>query len=950
MGTLNPLINRYRDLNSLIPDGEFYASDGNIVPYRNSPYDVRFTTEVPNRKFGVFLNNVFQGVVTADPSGNVVVSVQLNLGENVVEIVDSITQERTQSFLSAKHYATWLAAYATEFERIDNNIDTVQMDANLAQCFESDLEIVWGIPRNDQPNPGYDGEVYRNLLQEVHQARRLFGAKVKGHEVALGAFCQIPPLDWFRRTTGKRWVLAFTFLQNRNFRTQSNTTVPAFSISGISLTSLSEFASSGSATLGWNPGLQQISYTDAVFGTFTINIQPNRSGVYNVLGPSQAAAVVANTGPYVFGSTTSFIFQVDHKGPVVASIIAGTYSAATLATLLNSVLNADPRYGSSYSTVFGTFSGGPRLRATSVLAGPSASIILYNSGGTTVLFGAITQPQEVDGYQDTIATFNVVLASLPSITTSQTVAIVKAPLPNGWFVVGGTTTLQYRVPKFQTSLGTLQVRSLGADITISTKVLSEAFNYIGFPFILGTWLWTLSSGVNIFLGWSFDGSTWNESAALPLTATTDPYALATFLQQQFILDPYATQFWIRIRASTGGSPFTINIDSTQLIQPQVSGAFLGQNTIPRSRHREFFGHLLLAWCPDRLNAEESLTSGLGPPPVTPVGQLDYIGAAHTQLDRFVVTEFDPTTNLPLNIGGIINEADWVSCALTNLEVVSATPSRFTHVVPTVAGSITDNLIFTTVSPWNATLSVVSDQNQPNAILFQDGIPVTQDQWTFVGPQTINVSNAAFSPSSLYSIRYNALYQATSSQIDLGTTWSNYVWFIDHYTYSRFSADRVTVPQNVPLFLDFGTNTATLDRPADTDIDASTIIRTSGTEVFELPRGAWQFLSPLIISIDSQYVVKGALYQLTYNEVGMNKNAIISTVLQIRSASSLSGLSSAIYKIVSRNTAVRTQGLRYHQLQITFSGCQDLRDFRCSSCVLKGLNIFGVGGVVPGVRP
>src|SRR3972149_314054 len=161
---LNPLVNRYRDLITLVPEGLFYGFDGTVVPFRDSPYVFRFTTDAPNRQFGVFLNNIFQGVVNSDALGNLTVSVKLMLGENTLEVVDGFTQERTKSVLTARNYATWLAAYAQEFERLDDNIDTIRLDSTLEECFSSDLETVWGT-RVDQPNPGYDTETYRELLQ-----------------------------------------------------------------------------------------------------------------------------------------------------------------------------------------------------------------------------------------------------------------------------------------------------------------------------------------------------------------------------------------------------------------------------------------------------------------------------------------------------------------------------------------------------------------------------------------------------------------------------------------------------------------------------------------------------------------------------------------------------------------------------------------------------------------
>jgi hypothetical protein len=669
---INPDINRFLDLVSIIPEGTFYENDGIVVPYRNNPYDIQFTTETPNRQFGVFLNGNFLGVVSSDAMGNVVVSALLALGENDVEIVDGVTQERTSSLLTTRKWATWLAAFATELETIDNNIDTVQLDSSLPACLPADLEAAWGPIKTDQSNDiGYDVEAYRNVLMEIFQARRLFGAKFRGHEVALATFCGVPPLDWYRLFTGKNWILGGQFLVNNFFDTLSHELVPEPNISGVTITALSQFANPGAANLIWDPIGPSISYTDPVLGITGVGIDMSRSGVYEIPGQPEPAAWVGIPGPYTFVGSAVFTLNIDQNGVINIPIAPGTYSAAALAIAFNAALVADVRYGVGYSAAFGTFAGGPRLRLTSVGTGSFGSIILYNCTAIPVLFQVITQPIEYDGYQDTLVTLNVVTPSLPLGLTIATFTCYEAPLPDNWFVFGGTASLQFRVPQqFDSSFTSLQVVSTGTDVTIFREAISEADPYKGFEFVFGTWLWSLNTGLNVFLGWSFDGGvTWNESSAIPLTASTDPYQLGVFMSTQFIYDPNATSLNVRIRVSSGGPAFTINVDETQLVQPEITAAFLGRNTVPRSRHRSFFGHLIWAWCLNPLNPAEVQSTGLGTPPNLPVGQLDLISSCHTQIDRFNVTEFDLVSGLPINLAGVLQESDWAVTTLTNLQIV-----------------------------------------------------------------------------------------------------------------------------------------------------------------------------------------------------------------------------------------------------------------------------------------
>jgi len=136
-----------------------------------------------------------------------------------------------------------------------------------------------------------------------------------------------------------------------------------------------------------------------------------------------------------------------------------------------------------------------------------------------------------------------------------------------------------------------------------------------------------------------------------------------------------------------------------------------------------------------------------------------------------------------------------------------------------------------------------------------------------------------------------------------------------------------------------------------DVDVSSLVRDNGIEIFEIPKDNWGFINPFTVSIDSSEIIIGALYTLTYQEVGMLNERVADVVFEIRSATTPAGLIAATYRPISQNEAVRTHGgERYHQLRVTLSNVNDLRDFRFTSMVLKGLNLFGAGGTIPGLRP
>jgi hypothetical protein len=259
-------------------------------------------------------------------------------------------------------------------------------------------------------------------------------------------------------------------------------------------------------------------------------------------------------------------------------------------------------------------------------------------------------------------------------------------------------------------------------------------------------------------------------------------------------------------------------------------------------------------------------------------------------------------------------------------------------------------VFPTTPPYNAILPLPSDQDLTGSILFEDGLPLEQSKWSYVDATTINVVNGSFVSNAVYTLRYQPLLRAESDVIDLGNTWSDYVWYADYHMYQRFTAETTELSQESVLFLDFGSFTATLDRPANIDTNAATVIRDDGIEKVELPRGSWAWLSPLIISFDGAVIQRGAIYTLRYKEIGQKHEPVMTPVFEVRSGANPAAVLLASYKEISRNTPIKTHsGNRYHQLRITLKGLSNANDFRLSSLCFKGLNAFGLNGTIPGLR-
>jgi hypothetical protein len=960
----NPNINRYRDLLDVIPQGIFYDREGVIVPYRTTPYELRFTTETPNRKFGVFLNGVFIGTSTTDAVGNLVVSVLLALGENKVQVIDSETQARLQSFLTTRHYATWMAAIAAGFEQVDDYVDEVRLASALAESPSIDLEPVWGQRTRLPTIPGWDVEAYREGLEAVHQAQRLLEAKLGGHEAAVQALCAVPPLDFYRLFDGKRWVLGHNFLRNGTFSERSHQPVPTPSIPGIVVEQFSPLCGQGGALLSWNPGTQEIGYFDPFLGLSTVTLLPGLDGLYEIQGPPVEAARTSISGPFaiVAGVNDQLDLDVDGRGALTVTLPAGgAVTALQVVLAINAALVADVRYGVLYGGFAGIFGAATKLRLRCTTTGPESriSVLAGPQSAWPTVFGlaAVDLPMTFRGYSFPKLAVRVTQASLPAVAVNYPFTIYWAPWSDGWlFRAGSMSLVSPRPRRFEHTITELDVTTDATNEVIFERVveLDEVDRYRGFSFRLGAWLQTLVAGVVARFGWSFDGGvTWNEGPPQALTQQEDPFEPPQYITGSFLFDPDTTGLSVRMRLTSGAAGDLVRVHEVRLDQPEVTAAFLASNTVARSRHRSFYGHLLWAWCRDPLSVDEQKALGLTSPPWGDAkGQIDFISAAHTQIDRFNVTNIEIPTGEPINLKGIRDEATWSTATLTNLAIVPRAPSRFTHVVPTVAGLITsDPLAVNSIVPHTALLTVASDEDLGSSVLLQDGVPLTQDLWSYTSSAQILIDNAAYSATSVYQLRYRALYQVVTGVIDLGLAWADYVWFYDHGIFQRYLAEKAEIQREVPLFLDFGTYAATLDRPANTDDEGAAIYRDDGVEKIELSRSDWEFSNAYTITLAGGVIKTGALYTLAYKQVGLLSPQAIEARAEIRSATTVAGVALAPWKPAARNRAVKTQdGLRYHQIRLTLTGIEDVRDLRLLSVVLKGLHLFGLGALIPGLAP
>lgn len=201
------LVDRYRQLLAVVPSGSFYDSSGMVVPFRSTPYTVQVTVDNPSTLHHVSVNGVPVGVATSDVNALITASIILELGDNEIEFRDSTTGKTIVTYLTSRHYATWMAALAEVVGELDVDLETTFSESRLATATSSLMGIVFGRPVFVQNDFNYGVEAYRLLLEQLRYAYRYYGGTNRGIADVVRAFTQVSPLIFDRNEFGPLWVL-----------------------------------------------------------------------------------------------------------------------------------------------------------------------------------------------------------------------------------------------------------------------------------------------------------------------------------------------------------------------------------------------------------------------------------------------------------------------------------------------------------------------------------------------------------------------------------------------------------------------------------------------------------------------------------------------------------------------------------------------------------------------
>jgi hypothetical protein len=81
---------RYRQLLASVPHGAFYASDGQVLPFKGDiPHDLQVVVGTPLTKFNVYVNDVYTTLATSGSDGVVNLTIKLVNGRNDIKLVNA---------------------------------------------------------------------------------------------------------------------------------------------------------------------------------------------------------------------------------------------------------------------------------------------------------------------------------------------------------------------------------------------------------------------------------------------------------------------------------------------------------------------------------------------------------------------------------------------------------------------------------------------------------------------------------------------------------------------------------------------------------------------------------------------------------------------------------------------------------------------------------------------
>lgn len=324
---------RYLELVGSIPGGSFYASQGHVLPVQDAPYVLVFTdATAPNGQWRINVDGQSAGTTDSDADGIALVTVTLAPGEHIVgleQVVGAGVPKRHTAYVTTRHWATWLAAYAEMFEGgsgvvggsgllgLDEASESVLSGTRLASADNRHIQEAHGALLRAPNAVGYVLESYRKMLQGFRQAYRLWGGKLSGvRQVVSEVTGVLPwrvPRDW-----RPRWVADGGYLE-----------APAFSTALADGTDVLEFPTLNARSADW----VHAAFGGVLTAPGPITQPPSAQPLLVSFDASWTGGAVTVTGTAPGGGVVSEVFAVPGTlpGRTLGSILFASVSEVTAA-------------------------------------------------------------------------------------------------------------------------------------------------------------------------------------------------------------------------------------------------------------------------------------------------------------------------------------------------------------------------------------------------------------------------------------------------------------------------------------------------------------------------------------------------------------------------------------------------------------------------------------------
>lgn len=693
-----------------------------------------------------------------------------------------------------------------------------------------------------------------------------------------------------------------------------------------------------------------------ITGVSVINVDPRTTGTTGLLTFSTGPNRIAWTAPgdsigtaVILGASTYYKLYSNN----------GTYIGVLISTsLLPGIGRTEILYVSNFKAITGAVGGvgiwsnGEKATVTNIAGTSPDTWTLQSPVIGTYSTNQITYPTYGQLPLKDIAeenfgglTITVDTSKAPAANASDIVTIGGSSLPNGWLLTSGTSTF-YISSDTRYNKGSLYSISSTNDAVIIEKDLEFKSEYIGVLLSLKVWVRNMETTDDVALSFSIGFDFGAGKIYSPSINVNDPdltMRQPKLLEFSQIVPITATKLTVFIKRETFQIDFSI--DRIAVIQNNMHALFLGHNTIPRSSGRSHFGSLLYVWSSDQLSQDELNLFGMGNVVSLPSG--NYNGGtiisgrlldaynAHEELDAFDIT--DVVSGNIVNVRGPVTDIDWGLTNIINMDIVSRVPRRFSYIKPNIISQQNEILVVATTPPYLATLSIDSTQDQDTSILYEDDIPVPNDQWQYNTSTQIQIISG-FNINAIYRLEYQALIMMETAPIDIQipSPNGNDTWYADYMVWNRHDVNATSFRNEVAITFNVDLS-AILPLRSDTNKLQSVLTENTGITKRIIPQQAWDYIDSTSIKINSSEYNASSIYTFTYNQQIPTINRVVSIISEIRSAVSIFGLSTAIYTPFNINDAIDIN-YRYHQIRLTLLNITNINDVRIHSATLRGLRL------------